>query len=281
MPADFVSQVVLVFIPLLVMAAGQAVVMTGGGIDLAAPAAALAALTVGSWVFGVTSGSVVAAAVAMPVAGLVLGMLQGLGVARLPLPAWTVSLGVLGVLGGLTAAPMAVGVPESVARAMAALAGPLAAWVGLALLVGVTIHLAMETTVGGPWLRAVGCHRESARAAGVPVAAVTVGAYALSGLTAGLAAVFLVVHPERLSSDGGRLLPGWWLVDVLAAVVVGGAHRPGGRGLMGRVLVGALVVVLLGSLLALTGAPPGVIAAVKSMVVLAVLAFRVRGDGCS
>lgn len=278
MPPDFVSHILLALLPLFLVAAGQAVVMTGGGIDLTAPAATGAALLAGSWVFAATAGSVAAAAIAMPAAGLALGMLQGIGVARSPLPAWAVSLGALGVLDGLSSGRAAAGAWSPVHRAMTALADPLAAWVGLAVVAGLALHLAMKHLVAGPWLRAVGCHREAARAAGVPVAAVTVGAYALSGLTAGLAAVFLAVQAARLPLAGGSPVPAWWLVDVLGAAALAGAHRPGGRASPVRVLAGAVVMVALTVLLAAAGAPPGVATAAKSLVVLGVLAVLVRSD---
>jgi ribose transport system permease protein len=158
---------------------------------------------------------------------------------------------------------------------MAVLAGPLPAWAGAALLVGIAIHLALEKLVCGRWLRALGCHREAARTAGVPVAAVTVGAYGLSGFCAGLAAVFLATPPP----GGGGPPSAWWLVDILGAVVIGGVRLSGGRGSVGFVFLGALTMVALGTVLTLAGAPQGLVAAVKTLLVLAVLAARPERAG--
>lgn len=264
MTADFVSFLLTALIALFIVAAGQAVVMIGGGVDLAAPGLIAVTTATGSWVLSTTSGSVPAAATAMLAAGLALGALQGLGVAVLRLPAWVVSLASLGIWAGLATA---AAVP--IARGMAPLSGSLPAWTGVALLIGFAIHLALEKLVFGRWLRALGCHGESARTAGVPVVGVTVGAYALSGFCAGLAAIFLCAHPPA----DGAFPRSWWLVDILGSVVIAGVHGSSGRGSVGLVLLGALVMVLLGTGLAMVGTPDSAIAAVKSSLVLAILAI--------
>jgi ribose/xylose/arabinose/galactoside ABC-type transport system permease subunit len=276
MPPDLAASFFIALIPLFILAAGQSIVMIGGGVDLAAPGIMTLAIAVGSWVLSATAGSVTAAAVAMLAVGLALGLLTGLGVARLPLPAWMVSLAGLSVYGGLVHPPApppeGSGTPD-----MSLLAGPLPAWATLAVLVGIVLHLAMEKLIFGRWLRAIGCHRESARLAGVPVGPVTVGAYGLSGLSAGLAAVFLAAHP---AIGGASPSPGW-LVDILGAVVLGAGHRRGRRFPVGGVLLGALGMVGLGMLLAKAGASPGAILALKSLLVLAVLTATSKGDPSS
>ena len=270
MPPDLLSQVVIALVPLLLLAAGQGLVATGGGVDLAAPGVVMAATAAGAWVLAATAGSLGAAAAAMLLTGLAIGIVIGMAVSLLPLPAWLVTLAGLGVLCGLGTELPAAPVPD-VPPGVADGAGPLPAWTGLALLASLTVHLLREKLVFGPWLRAIGCDRESARMAGVPVHGVTVAAHALNGVCAGLAAVFVASHPA--SSDPPSP---WWLVDILGAVAVSGLRGPVGKGSVPGVLLGAVFLVGLGSLLSRAGAPHGLVVALKSLVVLSLLAFTAR-----
>lgn len=273
MPPDLVPQVFIALIPLLFLAVGQSVVVTGGGVDLAAPGMVMAATAAGSWVLATTSGSVAAAAATMLAAGLALGILNGLGVAWLPLPAWMVTLAGLGLLTGFSTPPLVHPAPAPAVAppAMADVAGSLPAWTGLAVIVVLMVHLGLVKLVFGPWLHATGHHRESARLAGVPVVGVTAVAYGLSGLCAGLAAIFVAAHPT-----GNAPPSAWWLIDILGAVAVGQLLGNTGRASVPGVVLGTLILVGLGTLLARAGAPHGMIMALKCLLLLGILPLTTR-----
>ena len=138
-------------------------------------------------------------------------------------------------------------------------------WAGGGVLLA---HVALERTLIGRWLRAVGFNARAARVSGVPVSGVIVAAYAASGLFAAAAAVLLTGRLETASPTHGRAL----LLDVLGAAVIGGTSLSGGRGSVGMTMLGVLFLAIVGNGLTLLNLSEFTIAIVKgSLILLAAL----------
>ena len=90
----------------------------------------------------------------------------------------------------------------------------------------------------GRYVYAVGGNEEAARLSGVPVQRVKLGAYALSGGCAGIAAVLLVGQLRSGGPDAGLL----YELNAIAAAVIGGASLMGGVGTAWGALMGALLI---------------------------------------
>jgi ribose transport system permease protein len=73
---------------------------------------------------------------------------------------------------------------------------------------------------------------------GIPVRAVLVSTYVISGLCAGIGAVVLSGRTQAGSPLYGNLLE----LDTIAAVIIGGASFLGGRGHIGHALIGAIMI---------------------------------------
>ncbi|WP_454729658.1 ABC transporter permease [Cellulosimicrobium protaetiae] len=84
---------------------------------------------------------------------------------------------------------------------------------------------------------AVGGNPEAARLAGIKVKRHLMYVYALSGLTAGIAAVMFLARTSAGSSTNGLLIE----LDAIAAVVVGGTLLVGGRGTIVGTVLGVLI----------------------------------------
>jgi ribose transport system permease protein len=100
--------------------------------------------------------------------------------------------------------------------------------------------LLSQTLLGMGW-RAVGYNAETARVSGVHVHGVTLAAYVLSGITAGVASILITGQLETGS-------PVQWennLLDVIGATVIGGTSLYGGRGNMLWTLSGVLLLTLI------------------------------------
>jgi D-xylose transport system permease protein len=107
----------------------------------------------------------------------------------------------------------------------------------VAVLVG-AFSFILARTRPGRYLYAIGGNVEAARRAGIPVNRYRLLAFALSGLTAGIAG--LVYASEFGISDS---IPGGTLVlYAVAAAVIGGTSLFGGRGRMMNALIGGLVI---------------------------------------
>lgn len=272
MTQDIAAQILLALIPLFLLAAGQALVMIGGGMDLSVPAMIAVCVATGARVTAATA-SVLAGVTAMLVTGALMGFCNGLGVARLRLAPPVLTLATFGLFSGLALSLPSDQTGAVVPLEMQSIGSNLPAWAGLAVLSGIALHLVLERMVLGRWLRAVGFHRESAVIAGVPVARVTLGSYVLSGFCTALAAVFFAAQPSATAPGPG---PGliFLMVDILGALAIGGVGFSGGRGRLSGVLAGAATMAMLGVILIHAGLPPGPILMIKAAVWLAAAVLR-------
>ena len=120
-------------------------------------------------------------------------------------------------------------------------------WIPVSFLVLLGVMLALFTLLTlspyGTALKATGGNYEAARLTGLPVRAITISAYAMSGLLAGVGAVLLVA---RLTTSTESLGIGMELTAI-AAAVIGGTRLQGGKGnvlgpVLGAFLLGVILV---------------------------------------
>jgi D-xylose transport system permease protein len=109
--------------------------------------------------------------------------------------------------------------------------------VAIALALAVILSWALDNTVWGRHVYAVGSSREASRIAGVRVRRQVVFSFVLIGLLTGLAAVIFVGRIGSAPPQAGLFLE----LDAIAAVVIGGASLYGGTGRVSGVLLGALL----------------------------------------
>jgi len=224
-----------------IIAAGELLVILTAGIDLSV--GSVLALT------GCVTAQLLVHGWPVPVAilvgllvGAALGVFNGLLVARAKLPPFIVTLGMLGIARGVVLVLTDASTIQPLPPSFAALANgsvlgvPNLLWIFL-VVVAVTAFV-LRRTVFGRYVYAVGSNPESARLAGVPVNAVLVSVYALSGL---LAAVGGVLFASRLSAGIPTGGTGYEL-NAIAACVIGGASLFGAKGGAFGAAAGALIV---------------------------------------
>ena len=101
--------------------------------------------------------------------------------------------------------------------------------------------LVLRRTRFGVRMFAIGNDEQAARAHGVPVRRVKVGAYALSGLFAAAGGLFLSATTTAGDATAGDV----FILTSIAAVVLGGISFFGGRGSALGAIAGAFVLTLL------------------------------------
>lgn len=123
----------------------------------------------------------------------------------------------------------------------------------------------------GRYIYAIGGNEEAARLAGVPVKTVKLGAYAISGVCAGLAGVMLVGQLRSGGPDAGQL----YELNAIAAAVIGGASLLGGVGTAWGALIGALLIGVLNNSLDLLGVQSFWQEIAKGVIILLAVTFDV------
>lgn len=190
-------------------------------------------------------------------AAFMIGLVTGLGVTWLRIPPLVMTLGMLGVVqGGLVL--LTRGVPSGRSAPMLShlvneplvlgLPGILFIWV----LIGVALTLLLRRTTFGFNVYAIGANEAAAALAGVPVRRTRVLLFALSGFFAGVTGILLLGYTEYVFVGAGDQ----YMLPSVIAVVIGGTSLAGGAGGYVGTMAGAIVLILLQSILTTLNIPP-------------------------
>jgi ribose transport system permease protein len=234
---------------LVVASYGQGLVILLGGIDLSIGVVMSIA---GMMIAGLTNGSNEALTWALPVtlvSCIAIGLLNGLGVAFLKIPPFIMTLAVgtafFGVALGITAGSSQRTVAPALQVLMSARIGGIPipiVLIGCFLVAG---SLLQSRTTEGRKLYAIGSSLAAARVVGLPIEALTIAAYGISGLCAGIAGLLLAGYSSSATLDMGDP----FLMPTIAAVVIGGACVTGGRGLYFGTFAGAIFLSALSTII--------------------------------
>jgi len=257
-------------------AIGMTFVIVSGGIDLSVGSViALSSVVTALALRDAWSPAVAAAAGAT--VGLGIGAANGVVIARANVVPFIVTLGTMGVARGVAkylAGEQKVDAPAGwLAEVMTRTPEP--AWLTVAPGVWMlaVLALAMGTvltrTVFGLHTYAIGSSEATAHLSGVRVARMKILIYAVSGLFAGLAGV---VQYARLTVGDPTTAVGKEL-DVIAAVVIGGASLSGGIGGISGSLIGAFLMTVLANGCTLTGVPNYVQEILIGLIIVAAVAL--------
>lgn len=237
---------------LVILAVGQTFVVATAGIDLSiASTMTLGAIALGL-VFEAT-GSIGPALIAAVAASGLVGVVNGTIIAKGRITDFIVTLGTLSAAAGM-ALILADGRPIPVLDGFllelaAGGIGPVSWSVVIAAVVAVVAHVVLFHTRFGLHVLATGGSAESARAVGVRTVRVKIAVYAISGLLAGLAAIVLVARVGAAEPASNTS----FLLNSVAAVVLGGVSLFGGRATVTGPVVGALLLTALVNGLTLVG----------------------------
>jgi ribose transport system permease protein len=232
---------------LLLVATGQTIVILLGGIDLSVGGVVSVSTALAATKFGTGGDRLLAWCVLIVLFGLGAGAVNGILIARLRLQPFIVTLATWSIWSGvaLWLLPTEGGtIPQGfISWVNGTLLGLGAAvW----LLIGlIAFWLWFKRTRLGVGIRATGSSETASFLSGVPTAATTVSAYALSGLFAALAGLFLTTQ----TASGSPTVGNDYILNSVAAVVIGGTSLFGGRGGLGGTIAGAFILTLIGDVI--------------------------------
>lgn len=231
-----------------ICALGMTLIIVSGGIDLSVGSVVALTSVVGATLILKGAAPVVVVLLTVLAGGLV-GLLNGAAIAGLRMLPFIVTLGMMGVARGLAkwmGNNQTVNYPDSAINRIMALDVPdkllpLPAGVWLALALAVVMVVVMRQTVFGRYLFAIGSNETAARLSGIRVRLQKVALYTLAGLLFGAGGLMQL---SRLTQGDPTVAIGLEL-DVIAAVVIGGASLSGGSGSILGSMIGALIMAVL------------------------------------
>jgi len=234
-----------------IIATGMMLVILLGQIDLSVPWT----ITVGAMMasaaaaYGPT-GEIVAIPFGV-LCGVLLGLVNGIGVAYLRIPSMIITLAVNAVAQGLMVAYSGGSSPrDSASQAMRFIAtgdpvlGIPNAVIVWAITGALAVFLLRRTTFGRS-VYAIGNKESAAYLSGIPTQRVVVIAFALCGGLAAFGGVLLAGYGGKAAQSMGDA----YLLPAIAAVVLGGTSILGGRGNYLGTIAGVILITLLQSIL--------------------------------
>lgn len=257
-----------------IIAVGMTFVIVCGQIDLSVGSTLALSGMVAALVMQDVSNNWIVGALAGICTGALVGWINGVLTARLLIPSFLVTLGMLGMARGVSLVltntkPVLITNPEYYAifgeGAIAGIPVPIV-WTILAFLVG---GLVLHGTTYGRRVYATGGNATAARYSGINTKRTTTTAFVITGALTGLAALVLTArsHAARPDFAGGLEL------DVIAAVILGGSSLFGGRGLILGTLLGSLIIGTLNNGLVLLGVSSALQLVIKGAIIIAAVAF--------
>jgi len=127
---------------------------------------------------------------------------------------------------------------------------PVPVWIFLAVALAGFLFLTFTTT--GRHIYAIGGNKEAARAAGIRVRRITIGAFIVSGLLVGLTGV---LEASSYNSADDTFGVGFEL-QVITAVIVGGVSFAGGEGGIIRAMLGCALLEVISAAVVFFGIDP-------------------------
>ena len=242
--------------PTGIMAVGMLFVILTRGIDLSV--GSLLAVGSVSCALVAAGGSGTPAAVAAALgAGATAGIVTGVLVAYAELPPFVITLAMMTAARG-TALILAAGQPIMMGDPGEALTDfgsgflfgvpqPVILMFAVFAVAGVVLNF----TKFGRIVKAIGSNAEAVRLSGIAAPRYVMAVYVISGA---LAATAGIISASRTGVGSGSIGVGAEL-DVIAAVVIGGASLMGGRGGVVNTLLGALVMGVIGNIMNLADVP--------------------------
>jgi rhamnose transport system permease protein len=265
-----ISQVAVLASIIAVAAVGEALVVMTRNVDLSVEATmGLVAYLVASTLERDALNTPGAIAFGLGI-GLILGMINGLIVTLFRVPAIVATLGTLSIFRGVDyliagshQVPLA-GLPDDFTDAARDTVLGIPYFVVLALVVVVIGSVILRWTRFGRQVYAVGSNPEAAAILGIPSRLVVFVAFSVCGLLAGVAGVLWVMEFGTINGTSATGV----VLNVVAAVVVGGVNIFGGSGTLAGAALGALFLGFIANALILVGLSQFWLQAIYGLVIL-------------
>ncbi|MEO7299742.1 MAG: ABC transporter permease [Verrucomicrobiota bacterium] len=229
-------------------ALGMTMIIVSGGIDLSVGSVVALTSVVGATLL-TKDYSPFSAALLMIFSGGLIGLINGVLISAARMTPFIVTLGMMGIARGSAkwlSKSQTVNPPENPLNNIMATSEPMnflplpnGVWIaiGMALLLAIILR----KTVFGRYIFAMGGNEMAARYSGVRVSLYKIFVYAFAGIFFGIAGLMQLSRLTQGDPSGANGLE----LDIIAAVVIGGASLSGGSGSILGSMLGALIMAVL------------------------------------
>lgn len=233
--------------PYAIMGLGVTFIIATGGIDLSIGTVMIACAVLAGKMYENGMIPLGATIPVMIVIGTICGLLNGLMVAKLKIPAFIATLGTMMVSRGLSA--LVAGVPN--------IFFPTGTWynkifsnvnsfpVGILWVLGlmfVCMYLMYKNKIGR-YILAIGSNEEATRLSGINTDTYKILAYTFAGISCGIAAIFWTASFPTVACATGNGME----LDAIAGVYIGGTSSAGGVASVSGSVIGAALLVIIRS----------------------------------
>jgi ribose transport system permease protein len=267
-----------------IISLGMTLVILTGGIDLSvgtvlALASSIVALILTRATLTMPQGVGILTAVFGAVAiSLVVGLMNGVAVARLRIQPFIATLatmiGIRGLARWLTSnSNIDIGFGSDVASVFAGTLSTKFVVIGSYVFLSIALAALLSRTVFGRYVRAIGDNEKAALYAGLPIKKIKILVYTLAGGLAGYSGVLHAAQNHQGNPNSGVA----YELEAIAAVVIGGTSLMGGRGSIGGTVVGSLIIGILTNVLRLNNVDANVEMMAKAVIILGAVWLQQTG----
>lgn len=210
--------------------------------------------------------------------GLLVGVLNGVCVSYLDIPAFVVTLGTQFIVRGLayivSGGQPIFGVSSAYEKiAGGKLFGQIPYLVIYYVIIALLMGFILQKTVYGRRMYSVGGNEHAARVSGINVKLIKMSAFAICGLMGGIAGMLSTsrtVSGAPLTGEGYEL-------DAIAACVIGGFSMSGGVGKWYGMIIGALILSVMGNGLDILKVSSYYQKILKGLIIIVIVFIDIRG----
>ncbi|WP_417240985.1 ABC transporter permease [Celeribacter halophilus] len=258
-----------------IAAFGMTWVILLGEIDLSIGSIIAVAGMVGAQIIGLGWGFFPALGLTL-LAGAMMGLLNGVLIAKLLLPSFIVTVATMSIFRGMVSlptngAPAMIMDPTWTAIGANNFAGvPIIIWIVIVLFFA--NHILLSKTTFGRKTYLTGGNREAALYSGIKVDRIKIIIFMISGLMASISGILLSSRLYSAQTNAGMS----YELDAIAAAVLGGTSLSGGAGSMIGTLIGALIIGTLNNGMNMMSVPYFYQLIVKGLVIIVAVWLDVR-----
>lgn len=232
-----------------IMAAGVSFVIYAGMIDLSVGSIFAMAAVGGGLAYHATAkaelgtGASVLVAFAVTIAiGAAAGILNGLGIVIFRIPAFVVTLGMMGIARGIGfivcgGVPI-YGLPKAYTEIGQGKLGPIPIPTIITLVLFIAFYFVLRNTRFGRFTYAIGSNAEASRLSGIKVNFMIPMIFLICGACAALSSIIEAARLGTMQPAGGN----GYELQAIGSVFIGGASISGGEGHIFGTLIGALLI---------------------------------------